>query len=213
MQLGLRSNVQIMTFRDAILGRSRLFKLFGRIASNANRDVLVEEYIRPIAGEHVLDIGCGYGDLSSRLHDVIYIGIDMSPKYIRHANQHYGNFGRFICGDITNESAFENLGHFDIVAIIGVLHHLSDNDCRTLLSFTRRILNSTGRLITLDGVFTEDQSALARLFLRLDRGRFIRMEEHYRNLISEQFDISVGDIRPDLSALPFTHFATICHPK
>lgn len=213
MYLGLPSKVLNMTIRDAILSRSRLFKLFGRIASKTNRDVLVDEYIRPTKDDQVLDVGCGYGELSSRLDRAKYIGIDISPKYIKYANQHYGNFGRFICGDITTDSTLENLGHFDVVTIIGVLHHLRDHDCRKLLLSVRQILNANGRLVTLDGVFAKNQSTLARIFLRLDRGRFIRTEEQYRELISEQFEISVGDIRADLLAIPFTHFATVCRPK
>jgi len=187
--------------------------LFSRILSRSNRDAIVEEYIRPAKDDLVLDVGCGYGELSSRLNHANYLGIDISPKYIKYANHHYRNFGRFICGDITKDSELEHLGQFDVVTIIGVLHHLNDNDCQTLLSSVKRILASTGRLVTLDGVFTQDQSIIARLLLRSDRGRFVRTEEHYRKLLSEQFDISTGDIRTDLLAIPFTHFATVCHPK
>jgi len=202
-----------MTFREAVLSRTWLFKLFGKITARPNRDIIVEDYIRPAKGDLVLDVGCGFGELSSRLEQTNYTGIDISPKYIKYANQKYGNFGRFICGDITKDSEIEHLGQFDIVTIIGVLHHLSDNDCRTLLSSVKRRLTSTGRLVTLDGVFTQDQSIIARLLLRTDRGRFVRTEEHYRKLLSEQFDISTGDIRTDLLAIPFTHFATVCHPR
>jgi len=202
-----------MTFREAILGRTWFFKLFNRIASKANRDVVVEEYIRPVYGDRVLDVGCGYGNLASRFKNADYIGIDISPKYIDYANEHYGNFGRFICGDITKDSEIEHLGKFDVVTIIGVLHHLSDNDCRTLLSSVKRVLSTTGRLVTFDGVFTHDQSAIARLLLHADRGSFVRTEGHYCELLSEQFELSTGDIRTDLLTIPYTHFVTVCHPR
>lgn len=207
------SNVPPMTFREAVLGRTRLFKLFSRIAGRSSRDFVVEDYIRPEEDDLILDVGCGYGELSARLVHVDYTGIDISPKYIKYANQHYGDYGRFICGDITHESTLENLGNFDIVTIIGVLHHLNDSDCRKLLSSTKRLLRLNGRLVTLDGVFTENQSPIARFFLRTDRGRYIRTEEHYRQLISEQFEISLGHVRKDLLAIPFTHFATVCSTK
>lgn len=202
-----------MSFREASLGRPSLFRLFTRIISRANRDVVVEEYIRPAPGDRVLDVGCGYGKLSSRISHVTYIGIDISPKYIENANLHYGSFGRFICGDITEDSVLENLEQFDVVTIIGVLHHLNDTECRTLLSSTKRLLNADGRLVTLDGVFTHNQSAIARLLLRSDRGRFVRTEEQYRRLLSEQFEISTGDIRRDLMNIPYTHFVTVCRPR
>jgi len=202
-----------MTFRETILGRTWLFRLFNRSISRANRDVVVDEYIRPVKDELILDVGCGYGNLASRLDHANYLGIDISPRYIEYANRHYGNFGRFICGDITKDSTLEDLGHFDVVTIIAVLHHLSDNDCRTLLSSAKRLLSASGRLVTLDGVFTHNQSAIVRLLLRADRGRFVRREEHYRKLLSEQFEISTGDIRTDLLTIPYTHFVTVCHPR
>jgi len=187
--------------------------LFNRIVSKANRDVVVEEYIRPVYGDRVLDVGCGYGRLASRLQNADYVGIDISPKYVDYANRHFGNFGQFICGDITKDSEIEHLGKFDVVTIIGVLHHLSDNDCRTLLSSVKRVLSTTGRLVTFDGVFTHDQSAIARLLLNADRGSFVRTEEHYCELLSEQFELSTGDIRTDLLTIPYAHFVTVCRPR
>lgn len=210
---GQSSNLKCMTFREAVLSRTLLFRLFGKITARPNRDVIVEDYINPAKGDMVLDVGCGYGELSSRLDRTIYTGIDISPKYIKYANQRYENLGRFICGDITKDSEMEHLGQFDIVTSMGVLHHLSDDDCQTLLLSVKRRLTSTGRLITLDGVFTQHQSPIARLLLRLDRGKYVRTEEHYRRLLSGQFEISKSDIRTDLIAIPFTHFATVCHPK
>ena len=202
-----------MSLRESTLGRPSLFRLFNRIISREKSDVLVEEYICPALGDRVLDVGCGYGRLSSRLNHATYIGIDISPTYIDYAKSNYGNFGRFICEDITDDSVLKDLGQFDVVTIIGVLHHLSDTECQMLLSSVKRLLSDDGSLITLDGVFTYDQSAFTRLLLRKDRGRFVRTEEHYRQLLSEQFEISTGDIRSDLSKVPYTHFITVCRSR
>ena len=202
-----------MSFREATLGRPSLFRLFNGIISRGKRDVIVEEYIRPAPGDRVLDVGCGYGRLSSRLNHATYTGIDISPTYIDYAKSNYGNFGRFVCGDITEDSVLKDLGQFDVVTIIGVLHHLSDRECQTLLSSAKRLLSDEGRLVTLDGVFTHDQSAITRLLLRADRGRFVRTEEHYRKLLSEQFEVSTGDIRRDLLTIAYTHFIAVCRPR
>lgn len=75
------------------------------------------------------------------------------------------------------------------------------------------VLGEHIRLVILDGVYVQNQSATARLLFRFDRGQFIRTEELYRKLISEKFEISLGDIRTDLLPITFTHFATICRHK
>jgi len=56
--------------------------------------VVVDGYIRPVKDEPILDVGCGYGNLASRLSHANYLGIDISSKYIEYANWHYGKFGR-----------------------------------------------------------------------------------------------------------------------
>lgn len=175
--------------------------------------MVVEEYIRPAPGDRVLDVGCGYGRLSSRLDHANYIGIDISPTYIDYAKSNFGDFGRFVCGDVTENSVLKDLGQFDVVTIIGVLHHLSDSECQALLLSAKRLLGDNGRLVTLDGVFTHGQSAITRLLLRADRGRFVRNEEHYRKLLSEQFEISTGEIRGDLLTIPYQHFVSVCCPR
>lgn len=77
-----------MTFQEAVLSRTWLFRLFGKITAKPNRDLIVEDYINPAKGDLVSDVGYGYGELSSRLDQIIYTGMDISPKYIKYANQH-----------------------------------------------------------------------------------------------------------------------------
>ncbi len=93
-----------MTFREALLGRPWLFRLFNRNISRANRDAVVNEYIRPVKDELIIDVGCGYENLASRLSHANYLGIDISRRYIEYTNRHYENFGRFVSGNIIKDS-------------------------------------------------------------------------------------------------------------
>lgn len=59
-----------------------------------------------LRGKHILDIGCGFGDLNRKLSaltngDYSYLGVDLAPSLIDEASKRYGNERvRFICGDI-----------------------------------------------------------------------------------------------------------------
>ena len=52
--------------------------------------------------------------------------------------------------------------HYDLVLAWGVLHHLDDDQAGEFMSLARRGLKPTGRLVTLDPCYTDDQSRLAR---------------------------------------------------
>ena len=76
----------------------------------------------------VLDIGCGYGEISDMLGKVCksVTGIDLSRSKLQHALDHYssGNVN-FICGDAV-VFLNENRQHYDVLICSHVLEHLDD---------------------------------------------------------------------------------------
>ena len=99
---------------------------------------------------------------------------------------------------------------FDVVIAHGVLHHLDDDAAATLFGVARRALKPGGRLVTFDGCFAEGQSALARLFLSLDRGRHVRSRDAYERLARGEFDQVESFVRHDLIRIPYTHLIMEC---
>ena len=61
------------------------------------------DLLRPAAGEHVLDVGCGPGVLAPRIASAgtRYTGVDASRRLIAFARRHHGAQGRFVVGDAT----------------------------------------------------------------------------------------------------------------
>lgn len=70
---------------------------------------------------------------------------------------------------------------------MGVLHHLSDDDAKVILSSVRSQLKPSGRLITLDPCFTEPQNPIARFLIKHDRGCNVRTPEQYSKLVGDFF--------------------------
>lgn len=76
--------------------------------------------------DRVLDVGCGEGRLLQDMKPAInYTGIDFSKKLIEIAKERYrGKNHNFIVGDITKRDVWKDLGKFDRVFVVAVLHHL-----------------------------------------------------------------------------------------
>ncbi len=78
------------------------------------------ELLAPKAGERILDLGCGTGQLTKRIADAgaTVIGVDHSPEMIRQAKANYPEI-RFEVGD-AREFAFDE--PFDAIFSNAVLH-------------------------------------------------------------------------------------------
>ena len=76
----------------------------------------------------------------------------------------------------------EEPGTFDLAPANGVVHHLDDDQALALYRLARSALKPGGRFVSFDGAFVDGQSAVARMFLRNDRGRHVRRAEDYERL-------------------------------
>jgi SAM-dependent methyltransferase len=163
----------------------------------------VREYVRPCAGDRILDIGCGPAVLLQYMPRVDYLGFDPNADYIRDARRSFGDRGRFECGYL---KSLEDVGpgSFDIVMANGVLHHLSDAEASELVSLASQALKPGGRMVTRDGCYEEGQSPLVRLLLENDRGHHVRALPAYEQLLKARFEIRKAEIRHDMLRLPYS---------
>jgi SAM-dependent methyltransferase len=195
----------------SFLERPRVYEFFQSfVARKEARRVIVDEYIRPRPGNRIVDVGCGPGTMLPYLGPVDYTGFDLNAAYIEHAKQNYSGRGTFFqarVGDVADQ-----LGSgIDIVIAIAVLHHLGDQEARALFAAANRILRPGGRLITFDPVFISPQNPIARLLIRLDRGKGVRTASGYLSLAKERFGEVEVNIRTDLLRMPYTHCIMISH--
>lgn len=193
----------------SLLERPGVYSLFRRLVGrDSARAVYAREHLRLAAGQRVLDLGCGPGDILQFLPAVQYVGYDISPAYVERARRRFGQRATFHQGAVSE--ALSPGRDFDVVIAHGVLHHLDDAAARTLFRVARRALRPGGRLVTFDGCFADGQSALARLFLRLDRGRHVRTREAYEALARGEFAEVKSFLRHDLIRIPYTHLIMEC---
>jgi len=194
----------------AILSLAAGYRLFGKLAgAHRLRVEHVKRYIRPKAGDRVLDCGCGPGDFLEYLPDVDYVGVDISEDYIESARGRFGDRATFRVGSVGHETMSEE-GHYDLVLANGLLHHLDDHQAGLFLRVARRCLKPSGRLVTLDGCYTDGQSRGARFFLDRDRGSYVRSLEAWLDLVRPVFPTVEPHVRHDLLRIPYTHVIMEC---
>ena len=193
----------------SVLSRSWAYQSFWHAIGGDERNrVLLREYIRPAPGDRVLDIGCGPGTMVPYLPGTEYVGLDVSAEYIERARRRFPQ-ARFVRQGVGEYDLVEP-NYFDIVLGLGVLHHLDDSEALTLFQTARDAMKPGARLVTLDGVWTDDQSNVVKYLLSRDRGRFVRSEAGYRDLAAKVFANIESRVRHDLLRIPYTMLILTC---
>lgn len=129
----------------------------------------------------ILDIGCGTGDALKHLDGFAsYLGIDTDPRAIAFAAERWKNRAnaRFECRLCTRDDLL-NVAPTH-VALIGLLHHLTDAEATDLLG----MLHESPRLVravTLDIVYLRGRP-YNNLMASLDRGKYCRTPDAYAEL-------------------------------
>ena len=100
-----------------------------------------------VQGLHVLDVGCGSGQLTSWLldHGAVVTAFDVSQAMADLAQKNAGDRATVLVADLAQPLAFPRTGEFDLVVASLVLHYV--RDWEAVMSEFRRVLNPRGRVI------------------------------------------------------------------
>jgi SAM-dependent methyltransferase len=198
----------LQTIRSVLAAPQAYQLWWNAVGGPAWARVLVSEYIRPVAGARILEIGCGPGTIIQYLPKSEYLGFDLSSRYIELAKKRYPQ-ANFVCERVSQFSLMERR-NFDVVLALGIVHHLDDTEARQLFQIASDALRPGAKLVTVDGVWTQDQSAATRWLLARDRGEYIRSEREYVRLASQVFGSVRPSIRHDLLRIPYSHLILEC---
>ncbi len=153
-----------------------------------------EKFVRPKAGEKVLDLGCGTGAFTEQLKrfGLDLTGADISGNALDLAKKINPDI-KFAASDIERLS-FKD-GHFDIVVFSAALHHFGDfSGCA---SEARRVLKKEGRVFAFD---PNIRNPLMRIYRNIHSAggtditvneRLLSAEELEKTLTKAGFSVSV----------------------
>lgn len=168
--------------------------------------IILSNYLKKNYPNHlIIDIGCGDAAFASYFDKKTkYVGIDISEKYIESARKQFPYF-TFYNHDITkiNKLSFTNC----VFLLIGVIHHIDDENSKNLISQLKSIEGSV--IISIDPVKINKQHPIARLLIKLDRGKFIRTKSQYEKIFTD-FKFFMRD---DLLWLPYNRIISVYNTK
>lgn len=197
----------------SLLQKPEMYLLFKKlIMSETNRKLFVSKHIKAQKGDTILDIGCGPADILDLLPEVNYFGFDMNPLYIEYAKKKYGNRGKFLCQKVSSRD-IEKTERFDLILANGILHHLDNEESLQLFNLAKSALKPTGKLVTFDGCYTENQSKIKKYVLSKDRGEFVKTQNEYISLASNYFPTVNFTLYENFLRIPYSHILMECKIK
>jgi cyclopropane fatty-acyl-phospholipid synthase-like methyltransferase len=124
-----------------LLSNSSVYRAFqARLRSENSVSRLRDEFLKIMPGQRVFDIGCGPAEILAHLpNNIDYHGFDAEQNYIEAARARYGDRGSFAVRAVTPD-AVNDIGTFDVVISLAVLHHLTDAEADTLFASAARVL-------------------------------------------------------------------------
>lgn len=170
------------------------------IGEDACRRKVVEKYLRPKAGQALLDIGCGTGGMVPYVPEVMYTGVEQSGAYVAYAQAKYPQ-AHFIKGDAL-QVALD--GKFDLCLLWGVLHHLNDEDAARLLRRVPGWLTEQGRVLVVEPCRVPGKNLVSQWMIHRDCGHYVRDMAENMTLLQGVFPFVKSALRQDLLRVPYS---------
>lgn len=151
---------------------------------------IFNEYFNLKKNDSVLEIGCGPGINRKYLDSENYSGVDINCSHINKALKKYPN-ENFVCKNVLdfNEDGFAESKN---ILICHLLHHLNDENCKTLIKTIHKNINNDQNVFLIDIIFTDNQNLIAKMLGKLDKGNYVRHIKKYLELFDDNlFDKDV----------------------
>lgn len=142
----------------------------------------ISSAINFLNGRKVLDIGCGTGTLVSYLKPSLYMGLDINSNFIKYANKKYPSYS-FKVFDLTKDNFPKK--NFDYLFIMNVLHHLTDEQVRSLFKKIKKFRDFKEFII----IESKPKSIVGKILSKFDAGSNFRGFNKVQLMVEKEFKI------------------------
>jgi len=189
-------NPRIYDLAQRLLGGERIHR--------AIREV-IDNHLRGIRYNTVLDVGCGTGSFADCFKGE-YTGIDINQDYIRKAGTK-GN-GHFMVADATALPFGPET--FDLVFTLGLLHHVDPQNQIRILGEMWRVCKKGGHILIMDGLVPSDRlNIIGYALAKLDRGRFKVRAREFKEMIAFAYPDADWVRYTDIKSFPYEFVAVM----
>ena len=171
-----------MSFFNYLLEQTLVYSSWQARFAAAKLGPLLDSITR---ARRVLDVGCGPGTNTPLFANAEYLGIDINPNYIAHARRKHRR--SFIVADLSTYDQKPETG-FDFILVNSFLHHLELVTTRVILGRLQSWLSPDGYIHLMELVLPRDRT-IAQFMARMDRGKFPRRLEEWRDLFERYLDV------------------------
>jgi len=171
-----------MSLREAVFGQGWIYNWLRPLTLGGFDFSAAYEWLECGPEDVVLDIGCGFGYSLPRLGKFgAYYGFDTSKRAIAALQKNYGSDPRIQVE--ARECRADDVAAIRPTKVIlfGILHHLSDAQAAEILGWLAA-LPTPPSVVTEDPVYRKGYW-LNNLLCWLDRGRFVRHQEAYLQMV------------------------------
>jgi SAM-dependent methyltransferase len=176
------------------------------------REKIIYKLIKNKKNLNVLDIGCGPANILKKLSLINYYGYDIEINHINHAQKNFRSKNFHFFDKIFSEKEIFNLPKFDFVLLLGIIHHLNNNEVKKILILIKRVLKKNGKLLILDNVLTQNQNFVAKYLIKKDKGNNIRNLNKYKLFLQKDYLIENIKINQQ-KFIPYTWLTISCKKK
>jgi SAM-dependent methyltransferase len=164
----------------------------------------------------VLDLGCGTSSIVKHFNEInFYLGIDNNKDYLSKAENNLRekkitslllnlDLERHQIDKVVSERGF------NLILLFGVMHHIPDNELLSLLENIKKLAGNECRLITADPAIYKAQNYIPKIIAKLDRGRYVRSPDEYRNILKKATNIVKDDLILSDMLIPSEAFVSVC---
>jgi len=192
-----------------ILSSYLFYRLTQRIMSAVSfRNNFAKNFIKN-KNNYILDIGCGTADILESIPNNYYYGFDISQNYINYEKKKFINKNYHFFNEKFSLISIKKLPKFDFVILFAILHHLSNIEIKGLFLNVKRVLKKNGVILIVDPVFIKKQNFIAKLLIKLDRGKNIKNFKEYNVTLKKYYQKITYKITHQ-KFIPYTWYSAAC---